>query len=156
MPWVLCGMSAGLRLTPLRVRCSASMHRDTPRRRTLQPTSRSAPPSHVATRRSTAAPCWKRGRWVYVCACMCRYGANQVFGLAIPAILIYVVGFQLCKVRVPLGAHKRPLKYPVSAGRSSSSTTSRGRASSKTLPCLQSTCLECPRECTLLRISRRE
>ena len=38
-------------------------------------------------------------------------GANQVFGLAVPAILIYVVGFQLCKVRAPLGARKRPLKY---------------------------------------------
>ncbi len=28
-------------------------------------------------------------------------GANQVFGLAVPAILIYVIGFQLGKVRGP-------------------------------------------------------
>ncbi len=44
------------------------------------------------------------------CVCTCRYSANQVFGLAVPAILIYVVGFQLGKVRVPVAAHKRPLR----------------------------------------------
>ena len=38
MPWVLCVMSAGPRLTPLRVRRSATMHRDAPRCCTLQPT----------------------------------------------------------------------------------------------------------------------
>ena len=77
--------------------------------------SRRALPSHVATRRSTAAPYWKGRRTigptrVHVIADV--DGANQVFGLAVPAILVYVVGFQLCKVRVPVAARKRPLRVP--------------------------------------------
>ncbi len=44
-----------------------------------------------------------------------RNGAKQVFGLAVPAILIYVIGFQLGKVRVPIGRSPQseyPLRVP--------------------------------------------